>query len=399
MKRAIIIIIDSLGVGAMEDAPDYNDGLECNTLSNLATANGGVKLPHLGKLGLGNITNVKGVEPIHSPQASFGKMKELSKGKDSTTGHWEVAGIVSEKGFSTYPNGFPKEFMDRFVERTGCGGYFGNKPASGTAIIDEFHAEHRKTAYPIIYTSADSVFQIACDVDIIGLETLYKWCEIAREMLDEGYNCSRVIARPYRETDQGLERLGGKRKDYSVPPPKGSLLDKIAENGGRVLAIGKTEDLFVGKGVTHSIHTSSNDEGLRKTVDAIKGIVDYDSVALSNEASSAERELIFTNLVETDMIYGHRRDVSGYASALEQIDEQMPSVIEGLQEDDMLIITADHGCDPTAPGSDHTREMVPVLVYGKNLEARDLGVKDSFTFVASTIADWLEIPSNPNWVN
>ena len=399
MKRALILIIDSLGVGAMPDAPEYNDLLENNTLSNLARDNGGISLPNLGEMGIGNITEVKGIVPTDKPTASFGKMKELSKGKDSTTGHWEIAGLVSEHGFDTYPKGFPDDLMKRFVELTNCGGYYGNKPASGTAIIDEYHSQHKETGFPIIYTSADSVFQIACDVAVVPIDKLYKWCEIAREILDDGYNVSRVIARPYKETPQGLERIGSQRRDLSVPPPNGSLLELVSHAGGRVIGIGKTEDLFVGKGITHSIHTGSNLEGLEKTISVLREEVDLKEIALNGVENNVGHSLIFTNLVETDMNFGHRRDVKGYANALEDIDRYIPSILDGMKEEDLLIITADHGCDPPAPGSDHTREMVPLLVYSKSGKAKDLGTKESFNYVARIISEWFDLKPDPNWVS
>jgi len=257
MKRAIIIVIDSLGIGAMSDSLDYGDSFECNTLSNLSKVKKDIKLPNLQSLGLGNLTNIENVSPIHNLLGSHGILNELSKGKDSTTGHWEIAGLVSEKGFETYPDGFPGDLMTRFLKAIGCAGFYGNKPASGTAIIEEYNAEHVITGFPIIYTSADSVFQIAVNTDIVDLETLYSWCQIARCLLDDGYNCSRVIARPYIQNNESLIRLNSERRDYSVPPPYGSLLDKVVASGGRVVAVGKIEDLFVGHGITHSIHSGA----------------------------------------------------------------------------------------------------------------------------------------------
>jgi phosphopentomutase len=397
MKKAVIIVIDSLGIGAMADAHDYGDSHLCNTLANLAKAKENIKLPNLQRLGIGNLTVVENVHPNSKPMASYGVLNELSKGKDSTIGHWELAGLVSKKGFNTYPEGFPKEMMTRFLEATGCTGYYGNKPASGTDIIEEYNLEHKKTGHPIIYTSGDSVFQIAVNTAIVNLETLYSWCEIARQLLNEGYNCSRVIARPYIETDEGLERENSARRDYSVPPPTGSLLDKVIDAGGRVTAVGKIEDLFVGKGITHSIHTGENSIGLATTISLLESNVDYGAFELM-PIESPKIELIFVNLVDTDMIYGHRRDPIGYALALEEIDRELGKIIPLISTEDLLIITADHGCDPTASGTDHTREKVPFLMYNPELNAIDIGEKASFTYVATMVANWLGVEKNISWV-
>ena len=399
MKRAIILVIDSLGVGAMEDAPDYGDSLTCNTLSNLAKASDGLRIPTLQSLGLGNITTVQGAPPTEKPVASFGRMLEASAGKDTTTGHWEMAGIVLDKPFKTYPNGFPQDLMMQFIKEAGCSGYLGNVPASGTAIIDEFDTEHQSTGRPIIYTSADSVFQIACDVNIVPLEILYKWCEIARNLLNNGYGVSRVIARPYQQSPTGLQRIAAHRKDYSVLPPKGTLLDSICDENGRVIAVGKIEDIFLGAGISHSIHTGSNQEGLEVMRALIRQEINLNEFVISQSTSFDEKaELIFVNLVDTDMLFGHRRNPKGYAKALEEIDGYLAEFLELLTEDDLLIITADHGCDPTAPGSDHTREMVPLIRYVKNEEGINLGTKSSFTYISTTVADWLGTSQQLSWV-
>lgn len=400
MKRAIIVVIDSLGIGAMGDAPKYNDLLSCNTLGNLSIACGGLRLPTLERMGLGNLTMVHGVPYNETPIASYGSMEEASQGKDSTTGHWEIAGIISKEGFKVYPHGFPLELLQRFVSITGCGGYYGNKPASGTNIIEEFHQAHKKTGYPIIYTSADSVFQIACDIDCVPLDVLYYWCETARALLDDGYDCSRVIARPYKESETGLERMGDCRKDYSVPPPPGSLLELIIQNGGRVTAVGKTEDLFVSRGVSHSIHTGSNLKGLETLISLLNNEINYELIKVKEVGNqSTSKELIFVNLVDTDMIYGHRRDPHGYASALEEIDKYLHRIISLIGDDDLLIITADHGCDPTAPGSDHTREKVPLLIFNPRIPVTSLGIKPSFSFVARRVAEWLSVVPSAAWAD
>lgn len=373
-KRAIIVVIDSMGIGAMPDSLDFGDDSTVNTLCNLAKASGGLVVPNFEKMGLGNIKDILGVKKTNSPIAEYGIMKAKSKGKDTTTGHWEIAGLVLDNPFKTYIN-FPDELIEKFIQKTNCGGILGNLPASGTKIIEELNDKHHKTKFPIIYTSADSVFQIAVDIDIIPIETLYEWCKIARELLDEGYGISRVIARPYKIIDGKPTRIGSLRHDYSVAPPKDTLLDEIVKNNGKVYAIGKIKDIFTGKGISESKPTGGNTEGLIATLDAIQNKKDF--------------SLIFTNLVDTDMLYGHRRDYSGYKKAIEEVDSYLPKFIQNMDEDDLLIITADHGCDPTYKGSDHTREMVPVIIYGEN--KGDIGTKESFTYVSDRIKQWLNL--------
>lgn len=373
-KRAIIVVIDSMGIGAMPDSLDFGDDSTVNTLCNLAKASGGLVVPNFEKMGLGNIKNIEGVKKTNSPIAEYGIMKAKSKGKDTTTGHWEIAGLVLDNPFKTYIN-FPDELIEKFIQKTNCGGILGNLPASGTKIIEELNDKHHKTKFPIIYTSADSVFQIAVDIDIIPIETLYEWCKIARELLDDGYGISRVIARPYKIIDGKPTRIGSLRHDYSVAPPKDTLLDEIVKNNGKVYAIGKIKDIFTGKGISESKPTGGNTEGLIATLDAIQNKKDF--------------SLIFTNLVDTDMLYGHRRDYSGYKKAIEEVDSYLPKFIQNMDEDDLLIITADHGCDPTYKGSDHTREMVPVIIYGEN--KGDIGTKESFTYVSDRIKQWLNL--------
>lgn len=373
-KRAIIVVIDSMGIGAMPDSLDFGDDSTVNTLCNLAKASGGLNVPNFEKMGLGNIKNIEGVKKTNSPIAEYGIMKAKSKGKDTTTGHWEIAGLVLDNPFKTYIN-FPDELIEKFIQKTNCGGILGNLPASGTKIIEELNDKHHKTKFPIIYTSADSVFQIAVDIDIIPIETLYEWCKIARELLDDGYGISRVIARPYKIIDGKPTRIGSLRHDYSVAPPKDTLLDEIVKNNGKVYAIGKIKDIFTGKGISESKPTGGNTEGLIATLDAIQNKKDF--------------SLIFTNLVDTDMLYGHRRDYSGYKKAIEEVDSYLPKFIQNMDENDLLIITADHGCDPTYKGSDHTREMVPVIIYGA--KTGDIGTKESFTYVSDRIKAWLEM--------
>lgn len=376
MKRAIIVVIDSMGIGAMPDSFEFGDDDTVNTLCNLAHANNGINLPNFEKMGLGNIKDIEGVKKNDFPTAKFGIMTPKSKGKDTTTGHWEIAGLVLDNPFRTYEK-FPNSIIDEFIKETNCGGILGNYPASGTKIIEDLNEEHQKTKFPIIYTSADSVFQVAVDIDIIPLETLYEWCKIARKILDNGYGVSRVIARPYRVIDGKPTRIGKFRHDYSVPPPSDTLLDKVQKNGKKVLAIGKIKDIFCGNGVDEHIPTGGNKEGLIATLNSIKDKKDC--------------SLIFTNLVDTDMLYGHRRDYAGYKNAIEEIDSYLPSFIDKMTDDDILIITADHGCDPTFRGTDHTREMVPLIIFGKKIKPENLGIKEGFSYVSDEVKKWLNI--------
>jgi len=394
MRRVIVMVIDALGVGALPDAAEFGDAPGANTLGNVARAVGGLKLPQLGKMGLGNIIPVEGVARESTPSASHGTMREVSRGKDTTTGHWELAGLVLEQPFQTFLQGFPEEIMSEFVRRAECGGALGNVAASGTEIIERHNAEHERSKFPIIYTSADSVFQIACNVDIVPLPQLYQWCETARALLDEVASVSRVIARPYRRGEDGkLTRLGGDRRDYAVPPGRRTILDAVSAAGGRTIAVGKIEDIFCGSGITHSIHTKGNTQGLEITRQLISGELDPETIALPGhaKANGEAGDFIFINLVDTDSLYGHRRDPRGYASALEEIDEALERILPALGSDDLFIVTGDHGCDPTAPGTDHTREHVPLLVRYPAEQPRDLGVIPSFAWVADKAADWLGV--------
>lgn len=388
MKRAIIVVIDSMGIGAMPDCAEYNDIPESNTLKNVAAFNNGLKLPNMAKLGLGNIQDFMGVPRELDFIGQYATMSEKSKGKDTTTGHWEMAGLVLDKPFETYPKGFGDDIICKFIEKTQCGAILGNYPASGTQIIEDLNDEHQKTKYPIVYTSADSVFQIAVDIDVIPLDTLYKWCEIAREILDDGYNVSRVIARPYQLVDGKPTRVSKYRRDYSIEPTKSTVLNEIQEAGGQVVAIGKIEDIFSKSGITYAVHIGNNKEGLELTLKAVKDELDLESIKIA-EVKNADKSLIFTNLVDTDMLYGHRNDAKGYGMALEEIDVYLGDIIDNLKEDDLLIVTADHGCDPTVPGTDHTREYVPALFYHKNIEPKDLGLLNGFDNVANIVREWL----------
>ena len=391
MKRAIIMVIDSMGIGAMPDCEEFGDIKECNTLRNVCAFNKGLDVPSLELLGLGNIQDFEGINKTATPIGQYGTLQEKSKGKDTTTGHWEIAGLVSEKPFATFPQGFPKELIDKFIEETGCKGILANIPASGTAIIEQLNDEHHKTGFPIVYTSADSVFQIALDTDMIPLETLYKWCEIARKILDEGkYNVARVIARPYKIIDGKPTRISKDRRDYSMAPFGKTVLDKVKDAGAKVMGIGKIEDIFEKAGITHAIHTGSNKEGLELTIKAIDGSLDLDKIKYpTTNITDNDREIIFTNLVDTDMLFGHRNNAEGYGKAIEEIDEYLEKILPLIGEDDLLIVTADHGCDPTVPGTDHTREQVPVLYYSRGIEPKDLGVTVGFDSIAQRVSDWL----------
>ncbi len=391
MKRAIVVVIDSMGTGAMPDCREFNDTPECNTLKNVCEFNNGLNVPNMEKMGLGNIQDYKGIKKVENPTAQYGTMEEKSKGKDTTTGHWEMAGLVSSKPFATFPNGFPNELIEKFIKETNCGGILANKPASGTAVIAELNDEHHQTKFPIVYTSADSVFQIAVDTDLIPLETLYKWCETARRILDDDdWNVSRVIARPYKIIDGKPTRISKDRRDYSMIPSH-TVLNDIKDAGAKVIGIGKIEDIFSKSGITHAIHTGSNKEGLELTLKAVKKELDLDKIAYKNINITNDSEFIFTNLVDTDMLYGHRNDAAGYGKAIEEIDTYVDDIINNMTDNDLLIITADHGCDPTVEGTDHTREYVPILVFSKKQKGGNLGLIKGFDFIADTVKNWLKI--------
>jgi len=370
IERITIIILDSVGIGELPDAAAYGDQ-GSNTLANTAQAVGGLRLPHLGSLGLGNIAPIPGVPPADSPCASFGRMQEKSAGKDTTTGHWEIAGLIVSRPFPVYPEGFPRDLIEEFERRIGRH-TLGNKPASGTAIIEELGAEHLRTGYPIVYTSADSVFQIAAHEEIIPVDELYAMCRIARELLTGDHAVARVIARPFTGKPGNFRRTP-RRHDFSLPPTGKTILDTLKEKGLEVVAVGKIADIFAGRGITRSLATRDNQDGINKTRQSLQ---------------ETGRGLIFTNLVDFDSLYGHRNDPVGYARALEAFDQRLPEILAALQDNDMLIITADHGCDPTTPSTDHSREYVPLLVYGKKLPAGiNLGTRETFADVAATVAE------------
>ncbi len=374
--KALILVIDSLGVGAMPDADEYGD-TGADTFGHIWKHNGGLKIPNLLKLGWGNIDGIlDGELSISAPSGSFGRMAEFSKGKDTTTGHWELAGLKTEVPFKTYPDGFPREFMDAYEREIGieC---IGNYPASGTEIIEELGDEHESTGKPIVYTSADSVFQVAMNVDLFGLDTLYRYCEIARSMLVGEFACGRVIARPYIINAEGKRERTSDRHDYSVTPFGDTILDKIKEAGMTVYAVGKISDIFNGKGITESVHNKSDMHGVDNTIEALKK--DFDG-------------LIFTNLVDFDAKYGHRRDPAGYGKNIESLDERIPEILEALSDDDVIFICADHGSDPCHTGTDHTREYVPLIVYGKKIKPGvNLGTRNSFADLGASVCEYLGV--------
>jgi phosphopentomutase len=373
-KRVILIVLDSVGIGHLPDAHLYGDE-GSNTLGHIVAQIPDIKIPNLIQLGLGNIDMENALPKTEHPQAAFGKAAEQSAGKDTTTGHWEIAGTILEKPFPTFPDGFPISFMEKFEAAIGIK-TLGNYSASGTAIIDDLGDQHVQTGFPIVYTSADSVFQIAMHEDVIPIEKQYEICQIARNMLVGEYEVGRVIARPFTGTSGNYTRTS-RRKDFATLPPD-NVLDAIQNQGKEVLGIGKIYDIFAGKGITRSIKTSNNLEGILATISAIKN---------DDKAS-----LIFTNLVDFDMHFGHRRDVQGYAACLEEFDSYILEILNVMGEDNVLIITADHGNDPTWTGTDHTREYIPILMYGQSIPAGyDFGTRDTFADLAATVADVLGI--------
>lgn len=375
MHNFIIVILDGVGIGQLPDAHLYND-VGSNTLANTAKAVGGLNLPNLQTLGLGNIIEIQGVNEITKPKASFGKMLEISRGKDSTTGHWELGGLFVDLDFSYFPNGFPEQLMDKFLALTGCDGFLGNKTASGTEIIQKLGDEHVKTGFPIVYTSADSVFQIAAHEEIIPLKRLYEICGITREkVLTPPIIVGRVIARPFIGTTGNYLRTVN-RKDFSLNPPTETILDVLLKSKINTIGIGKVNDLFNYRGITVIEKTKSNDEGFKK-------VLEY--------ARNSSNSLIFANLVDFDVYFGHRNDPFGFAEALTNFDALLPQLIDVLDESDALVITADHGNDPTTPSTDHSREYVPLLFYRKNKSGKNLGVRKTFSDVAKTAGDFFKV--------
>jgi phosphopentomutase len=369
LRRAVILILDGVGIGEAPDAADYGD-TGSDTLGNVARASGGLKLPRLERLGLGNIRALDGVEPRGDAAGAWGTMRPASAGKDSTAGHWEIAGVHLERPFPTFPNGFPPALIEDFARQTGRG-VIGNVVGSGTDVIDRYVDEQLATGSWIVYTSADSVFQIAADEAVIPLTELYRACEIARAMLKPPHDVSRVIARPFAGTPGSYKRTAN-RRDYSIEPPAETLLDALAKAGIPRAGVGKVDDLFAGRSIT-SKHTASNAEGIR-------GIKEW--------LSTAESGLLFANLVDFDQLFGHRNDVAGFYGSLREFDAALPSITSRLKEDDLLFITADHGNDPTTPSTDHARERVPLLAGGMRVVPRDLGERQTFSDLGATVAEW-----------
>ncbi len=377
VNRVVLIVMDSVGAGELPDAKLYNDE-GSNTLGNISKKIGGLKLPNLQKLGLGNIDGIKGFEGEKKPVGSYGRSLEKSPGKDTTTGHWEIAGLILDQAFPTYPDGFPQDVISEFEKRIGTKS-IGNYPASGTVIIQDLGDEHVKTGYPIVYTSADSVFQIAAHEDVIPLERLYEICQIARDMLVGEHAVGRIIARPFVGSNGDYKRTTN-RRDFSLKPIRKTILNNIVEKGLDVCAVGKIEDIYGGYGITKAVHTKSNMDGVDKTIEYMK---------------EPTKGLIFTNLVDFDMLYGHRNDVEGYANALREFDAKIPEIIDALRDDDVLIITADHGCDPTTSSTDHSREYIPMLVYGKSIKSGiNLGTRESFSDIGKTIGEMLSVQND-----
>jgi len=374
MRRAAIIVLDGVGIGAAPDAGVYGDA-GSNTLGNVARAGGGLTLPELEAFGLGCSAHLAGVPPVEAPRAAHGVCQPASPGKDSTTGHWEICGLILEAPFPTYPNGFPDEVVNEFARRTGRG-FLGNKPASGTAVLDEYGAEHRRTGKWIVYTSADSVFQIAADEATVPLHELYEACVTARGLLQGPHGVSRVIARPFVQEGRAWKRTP-RRRDFSLPPPAATLLDRLADEGIPRVGVGKVDDLFAGRSIS-STHTETNAEAYALIEDAL---------------TAMPRGLLLANVIEFDQTWGHRNDVPGFIAGLEELDRALPRLLGAVQDEDLIIFTADHGNDPTTASTDHSREVVPLLVFGPRVRPADLGRRSTFADIGQTVAEFLEVPA------
>ncbi len=371
-KRVFLIVLDSCGVGMLPDASEFGD-YDCNTLKRIS-ASPEFSAENMLKMGIGNIVGCDYLKSTGKPLAAVGKCAELSRGKDTTTGHWEISGVISKKPMPTYPDGFPKAIIDEFSEKTGRG-VLCNKPYSGTQVIKDYGDEHIKTGKLIVYTSADSVFQIAADEEVVPLEALYEYCKIARKILCGKNAVGRVIARPFVKKDGEFIRTAN-RHDFSLEPPKPTLLDMLSSNGKAVYAIGKIYDIFASRGITEHVFTHSNKEGMERTLEAVS--MDFEGFC-------------FTNLVDFDMLYGHRQDIDGYARAFSEFDKWLPSFTEKMRDDDILIITADHGCDPGDNSTDHTREYIPLVVYGKKIKPENLGIRKTYADISASIAEYFGI--------
>ena len=372
-------MLDGVGIGALPDASAYGD-TGTNTLGNISRAVGRLALPNLERLGLGNIASVQGVLRVDAAEGCYGKMAERSKGKDSTTGHWEIAGIITDRPFPVYPEGFPEKVVQRFLDVTGVAKVLGNKAASGTEIIKELGDEHVRTGYPIVYTSADSVFQIAAHEEVIPLRRLYELCQLARKkVLVDEHAVGRVIARPFLGTSGTYSRTTN-RRDFSVEPPRATLLDLLARAGIETVAVGKIDDLFAGRGLKRKLHTKSNTEGVEEIIHAVRAM---------------ESGFVMANLVDFDVQYGHRQDPKGFALELEKFDRELPRIQESMNDDDLLMITADHGNDPTDASTDHSREFVPLLCWSRRGKSNvDLGVRATFADVGQTVADFFGLDAS-----
>lgn len=379
VKRVILIVLDSVGVGELPDAGDYGD-IGSNTLCNISREMGGLRIDNMTGFGMGNIDGLRDLDKTENPTGCFGKLAEKSKGKDTVTGHWEISGIILDKPLRTFPEGFPEDIIKEFEEKAGTK-VLGNIVASGTEIIKQLGEEHRRTGYPIVYTSADSVFQIAADEEVIPLHRLYSMCEVARGIFVGDRTIGRIIARPFIVRDGEYIRTSN-RKDYAMDPPAMTMLDYLKDSGFEVSAVGKIEDIFNKKGITRAVHIKNNNDGVDRTLEYMR---------------TAGNGLIFTNLVDFDMVYGHRNNAFGYARALEEFDSRLPEILAQMKEDDVLILTADHGCDPVSKSTDHSREYVPLLIYGKGIrKGVNLGTRECFCDIGKTILDFFGVENNIN---
>lgn len=373
VRTVALVILDSVGIGGAPDARDFGDEGSA-TLQHVAAAVHGLSLPNLGRLGLGNLGDIRGVPVTASPEGAHGTMIERSPGKDTTTGHWEMAGVVLERAFPTYPDGFPSELIAEFEDRIGVE-TLGNVAASGTEIIERLGPAHLESGKPIVYTSADSVFQLAAHTEVVPLDRLYEMCRMARDLLRGEHEVGRVIARPFRGTPGAFERTAD-RHDFSVEPPSETVLEALSQAGLEVRTVGKISDIFAGRGVTHSHPTENNDDGIDAVIEELR---------------ATEAGLVFANLVDFDQSFGHRNDPEGYARALEKFDRRLPEILAAAEPDGVVIVTADHGNDPTTPSTDHSREMVPLLVAGSRVSATDLGRRETFADCGATVAELLGI--------
>jgi phosphopentomutase len=374
VSRVLLLVADSFGVGGAPDAEAYGDA-GSDTIGNTSRAVGGLRAPHLGELGLGLLTRIEGVEGRAIDGTAHGRLTQRSAGKDTTTGHWEMCGIVLERPFPVYPDGFPPDIVAPFEEQIGRK-VLGNVPASGTEIIARLGKEHMRTGDPIVYTSGDSVFQIACHKDVVGLQTLYQWCRLARRLLTGKHRVGRVIARPFTGEPGNFTRTP-ERRDFAVPPPRATLLDHSREAGVAVYGVGKIQDIFAGQGLTEARYSDSNDDGIDLTLEYL---------------SRAAPSLVFTNLVDFDSKYGHRNDPDGYARCVEDLDRRLPELVDAL-DGGVLFVTGDHGCDPTTPSTDHSRERTPMLAAGVHGGPYDVGTRKGFGDLGVTIADLLGVPA------